>query len=134
MIYVSAYCQKNLGDDMFVRTLVRRYPNCMFYLCADNSLCTAFSDEPNIKIIGKIRYFILRIIRKLTKSEKVMVDINRLKKADAIVRIGGSIFIEHANWEVKYKFPHNQYFVIGANYGPAYTEMFENYVFDDVYQ
>lgn len=31
-IYIVAYCAKNLGDDLFVRTLVRRYPNKKFYL------------------------------------------------------------------------------------------------------
>ena len=33
-LYVRAYCQGNLGDDLFVLHLARRFPNTRFYLYA----------------------------------------------------------------------------------------------------
>ena len=35
-IYVDAYLAKNLGDDLFVNILIKRYPNHKFYSIAEN--------------------------------------------------------------------------------------------------
>ena len=33
-VYLHAYCQQNLGDDMFILRMVRRYPKVRFYAMA----------------------------------------------------------------------------------------------------
>ena len=60
--YIVAYCQQNLGDDMFVRSLVRRYPQIRFYCLASEWVNTAFREEHNLKMPGTCVRFIRRAL------------------------------------------------------------------------
>lgn len=49
-IYVQAYCQSNLGDDLFVLHLARRYPETEFYLYAVGDNQKAFLSQSNLRL------------------------------------------------------------------------------------
>ena len=134
MYYVVAYLNHNLGDDMFVQTLVRRYPRETFYFCNSSEEIEAFYLEKNIKKINTIVYQTKKAIYKIFGFPKGgITSFWKEKRADAVIRIGGSIFIEREGWEErKQKKINKNVFIIGANYGPAETEKFKKYVKSDI--
>ena len=142
LVLVHGYTMNNLGDDLFFRVLVERYPDVQFYLPTLNvSYKKKYKDIKNLKVIdfGGISRFTTHQIYKLPKlySRKYM------KKFDAVVCIGGSLFIDRKNpsandqieaenysficdWEYAQK-NNVPYFVLGANWGPCYNKYFYEY-------
>ncbi|MBR4618654.1 MAG: polysaccharide pyruvyl transferase family protein [Bacilli bacterium] len=122
-IFLNAYIQKNLGDDLFVKIITERYKNHEFivpdkakYLVEDN-----FSFyQQNDKINNIIKAFTLG---------RVSIQNKTMKKADYSVSIGGSMYIER-NYKGLKKIIYSllyvpKYdFIIGANFGPYKTTRF----------
>ena len=58
-IFLYAYDHVNLGDDLFIETIVNRYPDTEFYFWTDNENKKVFQEQMNLKIIdqdsGKIK-------------------------------------------------------------------------------
>lgn len=128
MVYLIAYCKNNLGDDLFIRTIVRRYPNEKFYLCAPPKYTKVFTEEKNLFVPNRIVYFALRLQQKLLRKKGRMINFIRFRTAKAVVQIGGSIFIEHFSKEKTMHFDkHSHNFLIGCNFGPYKTEKFFQY-------
>lgn len=124
-VYVKAYYKCNLGDDLFLKTLVRRYPSVLFYFCERRDQLKIISEERNVEIVGKLEYLWLRLVRKI-ENKSVYVENQRIiRKALAIVRIGGSIFIENAAWTSSSEISCD--FYIGCNFGPYKTQEYFNY-------
>lgn len=103
-VYIKAYTKLNLGDDLFVFMLCYRYKNVQFYIKELSPYTNVFKTIPNLKIIENIN------------------DIS----FDAIVYIGGSIFIENSPssifriHELKEEIIKDNIptYIIGANFGP----------------
>lgn len=117
-IYVKAYTRGNLGDDLFIHILCSRYKNITFYLKKNKYFTDIFSNIKNLVIKDNLD------------------DI----QFDAIVYIGGSIFIETSllsikrvlelkNEIIKESIPT---FIIGANFGPYITDKYLNTVKDEI--
>lgn len=127
-ILVSAYFAKNFGDDLFLKILFERYKNVEWTMNVyDKSYKEIFLKYPNVKIINTFSH---KIFRKL-KLERLSYN-----KYDAIVFIGGSIFMEVENWKRTYSqtkkifryFDGKPTFITGCNFGPFKSEeFFENY-------
>lgn len=127
-VYVKAYCKKNLGDDLFLRILVRRYPSVAFYFCEKHDLLRAVSEERNVVIAGRLEFLWLRLIRKIENKSVYVENRRMLRKANAMVRIGGSVFIESTNWKHKLDIRGNQpKFYVGCNFGPYKTQEYFDY-------
>lgn len=126
--YILAYLNSNLGDDLFIRTLARRYPHVRFYVNADRSLCAGFENEANLRVCSKTKRLALRIIRRLLYPQGCLHDADpMLKRSDAMVYIGGSVFIEPRNWSGRYNFPtHRNAYLISANFGPYKSEAYKH--------
>lgn len=103
-VYVKAYTRLNVGDDLFVFILCNRYPKYEFYIKESAPYTDVFKTIPNINILPDIQNI----------------------QFDAIVYIGGSIFIENSANSilrvldlkkeiVKDNIPT---YIIGANFGP----------------
>lgn len=123
--HIIAYCRQNLGDDMFIRCLVRRYPNVRFTCNIPPKLNQAFRNERNLRLPGALDYFMQRVANKLKLSSPDQYRKRAARKSDLLIRIGGSIFIESPNvkrrsWEKL----HEKEFVIGANFGPWTSDTF----------
>mgnify|MGYP005753722831 CR=1 FL=1 len=131
-IYIKGFLNKNLGDDLFVKILIERYPNVKFEMYSEVDYKKVYKSK-NLKIYtNKSLVVIFRklvnLFFKLIKSEK-RIQIENIKKYDAIVMIGGSLFIEYP--EINYdQYFNNNYntkrplYIIGANFGPYKTEKY----------
>ena len=125
-IFLIAYDQCNLGDDLFVRTLARRYSEARFYMRGNRAVAAVFEAEKNIKVVPEDTR-LRRIAWKIRPSLAARMKEYREKRCDALVYIGGSLFIEYQNWETlltwwRYAAENRKFFVLGANFGPWHTE------------
>ena len=128
-VFLYAYDKVNLGDDLFVRTITERYPGTKFYLWSDAINRNNFADVDNVIVFNQ-QSGLLRATSKIWPSFP-----SRYRKwvecrCDAIVYIGGSIFIEYPHWERyvswwKEKARQNQMYVLGANWGPYSTPAYK---------
>lgn len=132
-VFVHAYLSYNLGDDLMVRILCRRYPHVRFSVIADERYREIYQDIPNLKVFlynGKLAEF----WNKFWKSLKGAEDGFRkmlLKTSDATIHIGGSSFVQHyddysafLDTDVTMRRLSKKMLAIGQNFGP-YTD--ENY-------
>ena len=124
--FLYAYDRQNLGDDLFVHTITRRYPDVQFYMWSDRKNKKTFADLPNLKVIDRDSRFVHALNRlrpSLVARYKAMIE----GRCDAVVYIGGSIFMEYPNWEQicswwDWTARNRPFYVLGANFGPWHTE------------
>ena len=127
-IFLYAYDRQNLGDDLFVHTIVRRYPHVKFYMWSDRKNREVFACLPNLKVVDKDSrwvHFLHRLRPSLAARYKGWLE----RRCDAVVYIGGSIFMEYPNWETicswwEYEAQNRPFYVLGANFGPWHTEAY----------
>ena len=126
-VLVYAYFQFNLGDDLLVKELVKRYPSVCFHIIANKDYKRVFKNLTNTKILYE-QTLINRILKKFAIYEKKK---NRFKnQCNYAVYIGGSIFMEYENWDDQdlwYRtiFEPKRLFFIGCNWGPCKTYEFK---------
>lgn len=125
-VFLYAYDHVNLGDDLFIETIVKRYPNVMFYLWSRKENEKVFQGLNNLKIIDEN----VGMLKKMGSIHPGFVrryKSNLQKKCHAHVYIGGSIFMEYPTWKDivnwwEYQSSHYAFYVLGANFGPYQTE------------
>lgn len=125
-VFLYAYDKINLGDDLFVHTIVKRYPQVQFYLWSGKENKRTFGALSNLKVIDQNSIF-LKLIKKIRASLPKRYKAFYEKKCNAVVYIGGSIFIEYENWEQilnwwDYEAKNRPFYVLGANFGPYKNE------------
>ncbi len=115
LLYV--YAAINLGDNLFVYTLLKRYPEIDFYIqVKDKEYQKIYKEFPNMHFLEEPR-------------NVGIVDVNQY---DAIIYVGGSIFMEseYAIHEMKeFNYLINQcigknkkFFYMSSNFGPYKTK------------
>ena len=127
-VFLYAYDRQNLGDDLFVHTITQRYPDVQFYMWSDRKNKKTFADLPNLKVIDRDSRFVHALNRlrpSLVARYKAMIE----GRCDAVVYIGGSIFMEYPNWEQicswwEWTAKNRPFYVLGANFGPWHTEAY----------
>ena len=125
-VFLYAYDKVNLGDDLFVHTIVNRYPHVQFYLWTNRENIQTFSSLKNLKILdqdNKLSCFLHTVRDSFFARYRTWLE----TRCDASVYIGGSIFMEYPNWPQfvewwKYKAGLHPFFVLGANFGPYHTK------------
>ncbi len=144
------YMHVNLGDDLFFQILFERYPKTKFYIYPPseylNRYKKIFKKYKNVIFYDKEPYYIK--LRSEIPDEKTPLYIfpmvlERAKKVDCFINVGGSIFIQNDNYKNDDRFKIKEIigskpsFIIGCNFGPGDKE-FENYYreffkkFDDI--
>lgn len=127
-LFIYAYDRVNLGDDLFVHTIANRYPDVKFYLWSSAVNKTTFSCLKNVVVLDKDSSW-MKFLNKIRPSLTVRRK-NKLEMAcDAVVYIGGSLFIEFENWKQilnwwEYEALNRHFYVLGANFGPYHTEAY----------
>ena len=126
--FLYAYDRQNLGDDLFVHTITKRYPHTQFYMWSDKRNQEVFRCLPNLKVIDKDSRFV-NFLNKLRPSLLARYRAWLDKNCDAVVYIGGSIFMEYENWQQlltwwEYTAENRPFYVLGANFGPYHTEAY----------
>lgn len=139
-IFLKCFYEKNLGDDLFIDMITKRYPNERFYLI--NYLNGKIKNKSrNLKVIS-INNKVYRLFKKIARKRSKMPIIDKIiiSKVDFIVTIGGSLFMESkhffkrkcapiADW---HKNLNKEYVIIGANIGPVYTNEYIEQIKKDV--
>lgn len=124
-IFLMAYVRKNLGDDLFIRMLLEKYPMHKFFLrVTTGNYIDKLTDLPNLEISIEEN-----LNEKLYNSN--------ITDFDAYVYIGGSIFMEsgstYKHSEEFYQFIQKcnnnniPFYYISCNYGPYQTQEYFNY-------
>lgn len=120
-VFLMAYARKNLGDDLFLKMILDRYPNHSFFMKINDYKYLDKLDE---------EYKNLTILQGAdTDDELYETDVNDY---DAYIYVGGSIFMEGGRvYNLSNKFfdfierckENNKPFCyVSSNYGPYYTQ------------
>ena len=144
-VLVNAYSHVNLGDDLFLKILFEKFPNTKFTLIGNNSKYEKIFRDDRITFISfpnslsnkYIRKFFAKFFKyqyfkyQYFQKKKFLLNLN--SEYDAVVTIGGSIFIENSvhnsfnfgNHKLLTEvFSHIPKFIIGSNFGPYNTKEF----------
>ena len=52
-VFLYAYDKQNLGDDLFVYTITKRYPDVRFYMWSDKVNQIIFQSLHNLKVVDR---------------------------------------------------------------------------------
>ena len=124
-VFLMAYARQNLGDDLFIKMLLDRYPMQEFYMKIKNPEFLSELDKS---------YNNLHIIEGMDTDEELFnTDVN---KYDTYIYIGGSIFMEGGkvyNLSPKFydfikrcKQNNKSFCYVSCNYGPYQTQEYFN--------
>lgn len=131
-VTILAYSVSNLGDDLFVKILCNRYPHVQFTLLSSRKYGYAFASIPNLNVVFSIPKVdgIFRRLKLRFTMQNLMT--KRLcQQADAVVSIGGSIFMQGRNWQaqaddfLEYCNSSSKFYILGSNFGPYKDEIFK---------
>lgn len=114
-IYVDAYLSKNLGDDLFINILTKRYPQHKFYAISKGE---KGYNTKNFKVYSNM--YIFKILKKF-QWEKYLAN-----HYDTVVTIGGSMFMERGDTNRDFSMGKNKRYVLGINFGPYKTQEYYN--------
>lgn len=113
-VYIDAYFAENLGDDIFIDILTKRYKNCKFYAITENR---KNYNRDNLKVYTN--KYMYKILKKFS-WEKYLAG-----KFKTVVTIGGSMFMENNNNDKDFSMgKKNNRYVLGINFGPYKTEKY----------
>lgn len=129
-VFLYAYDRRNLGDDLFVHTIVKRYPDTRFYMWSDKTNQTTFQSLHNLKVMDKDSVFV-QLLKRIRPSFVSRYRAWMESRCQAVVYIGGSIFMEYENWKQilnwwEYEAENRPLYIMGANFGPYRSEAFRN--------
>lgn len=127
-VFLYAYDGQNFGDDLFIATITKRYPHVQFYMWSDVINRQNFRCLPNLKVLEKNSAF-TRVLGKIRPSLVARYRDWREQHCQAVVYIGGSIFMEYDSWPQvlnwwEYMADNRAFYVMGANFGPYHTEAY----------
>jgi len=141
-IFVKLFAALNLGDDLFLKILLERYPDTEFVISAPEVYKIVFNRYENLKVIQdksnshkaisyKVRSYIERNLFPSLYSKRLRLRADRRcrnedEQFDAFLSIGGSIFMQsrklsHYPDVIYYQAAKSYYknvFFIGCNFGP----------------
>lgn len=132
-IFVDVYLAYNLGDDLFVDILAKKFPNAEFTLNYVGDNYDKFIK--NYENLSRRKYSLIDKINQKLKIKDTLYNYDKLaEEHDALIFIGGSIFREEEyyksllNDRIKlvqaFKSRNKKVFILGANFGPIKTQKF----------
>lgn len=125
-ILIDAYLAKNLGDDLFLKIVFDRYPDIEWHIITtDKTYNDTFSSYSNVVVHHDSLFH--KIINRTDSLYKQRTQIFG-RKYDALLKIGGSIFIQSTHWKKQvslnrtliqsFKNNNRPVFILGSNFGP----------------
>ncbi len=132
-VFIRGFFHKNLGDDLFLYILSRRYPCHNFHVILNKEYKNMFGNEKNIVVhkYGKLRRCLDRFLANFNKDFYVKIE----KSCQLNVVIGGALFQEGEDSLAAHnrlaKMPQlNSTYILGANFGPYKSERYRILVRD----
>ena len=113
-IFLDAYLSKNLGDDLFIDILLKRYPKHKYFAISKGEKYKF----KNLKVFSNSYFF--RAIKKF-ELEKYLANTR-----DLVITIGGSMYIENNDSTRDFSLGKNKQYILGSNFGPYQTEEYFN--------
>ena len=114
-IFLDAYLQKNLGDDLFLYIALNRYKDHDFYTVTSNR--TYRNMFKNLHVLDN--KYLVKILRKFSLRSFVA------SKCDLFLTLGGSMFIESPQSNRKrYSLGNKDHYILGINFGPYKTQQY----------
>lgn len=138
-VFIKAYICRNLGDDIFIKILIDRYKNN--FICSNvNKYLTKYNN--NIRVYSNLFILLKNKFFKEILKKNIIYEVFDYKKekADIMVHIGGSLFIEgntieyYRNLYKNYNKIYKPYYILGANFGPYKNEEFVELVEKNVFE
>lgn len=131
-IFLRSYFNINLGDDLFIDLICKRYKDYAKIYIDNKNYKFMIKRNENAMLISNIIYSLYnKLIIKLKKID-LITSKKYLKKSDALLVLGGSMFIEHFPnniydeiYESYYKCG-KDYYIVGANFGPYSNQEYLN--------
>lgn len=129
-IFLKMYLKENLGDDLFLKIILERYPSSRFLINAGKNYNNIVSSS-NAKYYNTFFRRAMNFLGNKTKCKYLMTDYRMSKNTELKIILGGSMFIENIDeFEEKikkeYKLYNNPYYILGSNFGPYTSEEFYN--------
>ena len=132
-VYLKAYMAQNVGDDLYLHLMLQKHPEIQFFMLPEefeDQYRKTFRQYPNAVVIRKKDVY-WRLKNKLEKGGLARY---LLRKCDAVLYLGGSLFMENPKndeWdrtlaeEVAYcNARHIPYHIRSCNFGPYQTERY----------
>ena len=144
-VMTDCYLSHNLGDDLFLTTLISRYPHVQFMVSADRSYDFLRGMFPNVNLLIQPNHCSNLISKSFWYFIKKYRHNKAVRSSDVLVTIGGSLYWEQSgNKSLKARIDEarrlhgdrqkareaKHYVVIGANFGPWHSDSFLNYYRD----
>lgn len=133
-VFLRFYSSMNLGDDLFVYIISKRYKNT--FLIDRKAKRRVFRSYDNLKAAQPAWRYLLNRVRSRIQKKLRITDINAGTNADLFVYVGGSIFMEGNSlqrWREEKDFfasLQERYLILGANFGPYSSGEFKALVGD----
>lgn len=123
------YNRQNLGDDLLVLSITKRYPNVCFSTWVTGNEKQNLPDTDILKLIKDSKIF--KLLRNINPALSARYSNFIEKQNSAVIYIGGSLFIEYENWQDilnwwEYEAENQDFYVIGANFGPFVSEAYRD--------
>lgn len=132
-ILLDIYLEKNLGDDLFLASVLNRYPNHNFFVFTQMDYSDFEQLFSNLKVIRFNKYYNYLLVKTGHRNKMLKREIKKYQ-IEALASVGGSIFIESDNWEINFKIREDLWsyfynnnkpvYVIGSNFGPYVSNEF----------
>lgn len=120
-IFLKAYLMNNLGDDIFIDMISKKYNNYFFETFSSKNYNLTFTKNVKIYKNNIKTKFINKVINTLSNGKKTL-QINKIKKNKTTILLGGSMFIENSS-KIPYElYESKKYFILGSNFGPYHSE------------
>lgn len=132
-VKLNMYLKQNLGDDLFLKVILERYPNAKFHIQSDiNYQKTFLKDYQNVKLYYGIKNKWINFWYFITRQNKKMFHYIK-EKCDFMITLGGSMFIEKNQKEQVLKQElselyikeYKPYYIIGSNFGPYHNDYYK---------
>lgn len=125
-VFIKAYTQKNLGDDLFLKIITDRYKNDF------STVTSAKYGKINNNLKMKRAYdLIIRTDRKVASilNSSSLIEKYFFRKSDLVLVLGGSIFMEEYPKSAEelsrfYLNCNKDIYILGSNFGPYKTKRF----------
>lgn len=141
-ILVNAYTHQNLGDDLFLETLISKYPLKNFVIVGNEEKLSFLVKKDNVRIVD---------IMKASLLEKLLIKIKFLSPSrfkankwgkflqrnsgmfSCYLILGGSMFMERGNLDwttsnlIVHKLTDSCKLIIGSNFGPFKSAAFYDF-------
>lgn len=135
-VFIYSYMRNNLGDDMFVDHVLKKHKNNLFYVWNNPHYLKTFKHYSNIVYPNCLLFYLDKIFRRFSKDDLGPIEKKWINKADVLLKIGGSVFMEPSNHHYKniYKSVNQHLYILGANFGPYKTDLYLESVRKELYK